>query len=198
VWGGRDDDDVALAMAFESPGRGFHWRMATLYSRTAARVRVEAGRRATLKEILLGPAAVNDGTLNLFGVLRFWMGTSGYGTVREFPQGRAGGCACGEDRRQGPPRGPKASGWARTPESARCGGRSDPNFARDSGGASTYVVVCVPSTSRFAARGMMARVLSPSVRGSAEGGCLWSSVALPDGHSCESASEGGPPWRTSS
>jgi len=37
-----------------------------------------------LKEILSGPAAVNDGTLNLFGALRFSMATSGYGTIREF------------------------------------------------------------------------------------------------------------------
>jgi hypothetical protein len=47
-------------------------------------VRVEAGQRAPLKEILKGPAAVNDGSLNLFGALRFSMATSGYGTIREF------------------------------------------------------------------------------------------------------------------
>ena len=73
-----------LAAAFESPGRGFHWGMATFHPELPRGVRVEAGQRATLKEILVGPADVNDGTLNLFGALRFSMATSGYGTVREF------------------------------------------------------------------------------------------------------------------
>jgi IMP dehydrogenase len=73
-----------LAGAFESPGRGFHWGMASFHPELPRGVRVEAGQRATLKEILTGPAAVNDGTLNLFGALRFSMATSGYGTIREF------------------------------------------------------------------------------------------------------------------
>lgn len=73
-----------LAMAFEAPGRGFHWGMATFHPELPRGVRVEAGQRATLKEILVGPAAVNDGTLNLFGALRFSMATAGYGSIREF------------------------------------------------------------------------------------------------------------------
>ena len=73
-----------LSMAFESPGRGYHWGMATFHPELPRGVRVHAGQRAPLKEILTGPAAVNDGTLNLFGALRFSMATSGYGSVREF------------------------------------------------------------------------------------------------------------------
>jgi len=73
-----------LAAAFEAPGRGYHWGMATFHPELPRGVRVEAGQTATLKEILVGPADVNDGTLNLFGALRFSMATSGYGTVREF------------------------------------------------------------------------------------------------------------------
>ncbi len=73
-----------LAAAFEAPGRGYHWGMATFHPELPRGVRVEAGQTATLKEILIGPADVNDGTLNLFGALRFSMATSGYGTVREF------------------------------------------------------------------------------------------------------------------
>jgi IMP dehydrogenase len=73
-----------LAAAFEAPGRGFHWGMATFHPELPRGVRVEAGQNATLKEILVGPADVNDGTLNLFGALRFSMATSGYGTIREF------------------------------------------------------------------------------------------------------------------
>jgi IMP dehydrogenase len=38
----------------------------------------------TLKEILLGPAPVNDGSMNLFGALRTSMATCGYASVREF------------------------------------------------------------------------------------------------------------------
>jgi IMP dehydrogenase len=73
-----------LAAAFESPGRGYHWGMATFHPELPRGVRVEAGQHATLKEILLGPAAVNDGTLNLFGALSFSMSTSGYGSLKEF------------------------------------------------------------------------------------------------------------------
>jgi IMP dehydrogenase len=38
----------------------------------------------TLKEILLGPAPVNNGTMNLFGALRTSMATCGYASVKEF------------------------------------------------------------------------------------------------------------------
>jgi IMP dehydrogenase len=45
---------------------------------------VRAGNRATLAEILVGPAHENDGTLNLFGALRTSMATTGYETLKEF------------------------------------------------------------------------------------------------------------------
>lgn len=73
-----------LAGAFEAPGRGFHWGMATFHPELPRGARVATSQGATLKEILVGPAAVNDGTLNLFGALRYAMATSGYGSVREF------------------------------------------------------------------------------------------------------------------
>ena len=73
-----------LAGAFEAPGRGHHWGMASFHPELPRGVRVETGQVATLKEILTGPADVNDGTLNLFGALRFSMATSGYGSIREF------------------------------------------------------------------------------------------------------------------
>jgi IMP dehydrogenase len=38
----------------------------------------------TLKEILLGPAPRNDGTMNLFGALRTSMATTGYQNLKEF------------------------------------------------------------------------------------------------------------------
>ena len=73
-----------LASAYEAPGRGFHWGMATFHPTLPRGARVEAGRKATLAEILVGPAHENDGTLNLFGALRTSMATTGYETVKEF------------------------------------------------------------------------------------------------------------------
>ena len=73
-----------LASAYESPGKGFHWGMATFHPSLPRGARVEAGRKASLAEILVGPAHENDGTLNLFGALRTSMATTGYETVKEF------------------------------------------------------------------------------------------------------------------
>jgi IMP dehydrogenase len=73
-----------LASAYESPGRGYHWGMATFHSTLPRGARVHAGQRATLAEILVGPAHENDGTLNLCGALRTSMATTGYETLKEF------------------------------------------------------------------------------------------------------------------
>jgi len=73
-----------LASAYEAPGRGFHWGMATFHPTLPRGARVYAGRKATLEEILIGPAHENDGTLNLFGALRTSMATTGYETLKEF------------------------------------------------------------------------------------------------------------------
>jgi IMP dehydrogenase len=73
-----------LAGAYESPGRGYHWGMATFHPTLPRGARVHAGRKATLAEILVGPAHENDGSLNLFGALRTSMATTGYETVKEF------------------------------------------------------------------------------------------------------------------
>ena len=73
-----------LASAHEAPGRGYHWGMATFHPTLPRGARVYAGQKATLAEILTGPAHENDGTLNLFGALRTSMATTGYETVKEF------------------------------------------------------------------------------------------------------------------
>lgn len=73
-----------LASAYEAPGRGYHWGMATFHPTLPRGARVNAGRKASLEEILVGPARENDGTLNLFGALRTSMATTGYETVKEF------------------------------------------------------------------------------------------------------------------
>jgi IMP dehydrogenase len=73
-----------LAAAYEAPGRGYHWGMATFHPTLPRGTRVWVEQRGTLSEILLGPAHENDGRLNLFGALRSSMATSGHETVKEF------------------------------------------------------------------------------------------------------------------
>src|SRR6266511_2231669 len=73
-----------LARAIEAPGRGFHWGMATFHPDLPQGTRVATKTLRTLREILLGPAPVNDGTMNLFGALRTSMATTGYQTLKEF------------------------------------------------------------------------------------------------------------------
>jgi IMP dehydrogenase len=73
-----------LARAFEAPGRGFHWGMATFHPSLPRGARVATSQNATLEEILLGPAHENNGTLNLFGGLRTSMATCGYKDLAEF------------------------------------------------------------------------------------------------------------------
>lgn len=73
-----------LARAEEAPGRGFHWGMATFDPTLPRGVRVSSGRLGTMQEILLGPASVNDGTMNLFGALRTSMAICGYQSVKDF------------------------------------------------------------------------------------------------------------------
>jgi IMP dehydrogenase len=73
-----------LAKAYEAPGRGFHWGMATFHPDLPRGTRVATKRIGSLKEILIGPAHENDGTLNLFGALRTSMATTGYATIKEF------------------------------------------------------------------------------------------------------------------
>jgi IMP dehydrogenase len=73
-----------LTRAKESPGRGYHWGMATFHPELPRGARVKTSVAATLKEILLGPSPVNDGTLNLFGALRTSMADCGYASIKEF------------------------------------------------------------------------------------------------------------------
>jgi IMP dehydrogenase len=73
-----------LARAYEAPGRGYHWGMATFHPDLPRGARVRTKPIGSLQEILVGPAHENDGTLNLFGALRTSMATCGYGTIKEF------------------------------------------------------------------------------------------------------------------
>ncbi len=73
-----------LAKAIEAPGRGYHWGMATFHPDLPRGTRVKSTTIGTLKEILIGPAPVNDGSMNLMGALRTSMATTGYATLKEF------------------------------------------------------------------------------------------------------------------
>src|SRR6476659_4772282 len=73
-----------LARAYEAPGRGFHWGMATFHPSLPRGARVATIQNGTLEEILVGPARENDGTFNLFGGLRTSMATTGYRDIAEF------------------------------------------------------------------------------------------------------------------
>lgn len=73
-----------IASAKEAPGRGYHWGMATFHPELPRGTRVKTEQRWTLKEILVGPAHENDGTVNLFGALRMSMATCGYENIRDF------------------------------------------------------------------------------------------------------------------
>lgn len=72
-----------LAMAEEAPGKGFHWGMATSDVGLPRGTRIQVGIAGPMKQILLGPAKRDDGTLNLFGALRLSMATCGARTLRE-------------------------------------------------------------------------------------------------------------------
>src|SRR5919206_2938195 len=73
-----------LARAYEAPGRGFHWGMATFHPTLPRGTRVSTMPNGTLEEIIKGPARENDGTFNLMGALRTSMATCGYRDIAEF------------------------------------------------------------------------------------------------------------------
>ena len=73
-----------LSHAYEAPGRGFHWGMATFHPSLPRGARVQTTQNGTLEQILLGPAHENDGTFNLMGSLRTSMATCGYEDIPSF------------------------------------------------------------------------------------------------------------------
>lgn len=73
----------ALARAEEAPGRGYHWGMATPHAALPRGTRIRVGTSGTLRQILLGPAAVDDGSHNLVEALRTAMGMCGAATIRD-------------------------------------------------------------------------------------------------------------------
>ncbi|MFQ3615326.1 MAG: GuaB3 family IMP dehydrogenase-related protein [Cyanobacteriota bacterium] len=75
-----------FARAAEAPGRGYHWGMATPSPVLPRGTRIRVGTTGTLREILRGPAKLDDGTHNLLGALQTSMGTLGAKNIREMQQ----------------------------------------------------------------------------------------------------------------
>lgn len=73
----------AFARATEAPGKGSHWGMATPHENLPRGTRIQVGTTGTLKEILFGPARLDDGSQNLVGALATCMGNLGTRTIRE-------------------------------------------------------------------------------------------------------------------
>jgi len=74
----------ALARAYEAPGHGYNWGMATFHPTLPRGTRVRTVQNASLEEIVLGPARENDGMFNLMGALKTSMATCGYRDIAEF------------------------------------------------------------------------------------------------------------------
>lgn len=70
----------------ESPGRGFHWGMATPHAELPRGVRVHIGQHTTLSRLLFGPTSRTDGTENLIGALKTCMGSVGAQTIQDLHQ----------------------------------------------------------------------------------------------------------------
>lgn len=73
----------AFARAKESPGRGYHWGMATPHVNLPRGTRVYVGTAGPLEEILFGPARIDDGSQNLMGALATAMGSLGTRNIKE-------------------------------------------------------------------------------------------------------------------
>src|SRR5919202_462684 len=73
-----------LARAYEAPGHGFHWGMATFHPTLPRGARERTTQNGTLEQIITGPARENDGTFNLMGGLSTSVATCGYQDIAEF------------------------------------------------------------------------------------------------------------------
>src|SRR5438045_7720443 len=76
----------AFAKAHEAPGAGYHWGMATPHANLPRGTRIKVGATGSLKQILFGPAEVDDGSQNLVGAITTCMGNVGARNIAEFQQ----------------------------------------------------------------------------------------------------------------
>jgi IMP dehydrogenase len=76
----------AFAKAEEAPGRGYHWGMATPHANLPRGTRIKVGVSGSLRQILFGPAEVDDGSQNLIGAITTCMGNVGAADLRRFQE----------------------------------------------------------------------------------------------------------------
>ena len=76
----------SIAASSEAPAPGYSWGMATSSADLPRGTRIKTDIMGTLREILLGPAHKDDGTMNLVGALRLAMASCGARTIREMQQ----------------------------------------------------------------------------------------------------------------
>ncbi len=76
----------AFARAKEAPGKGNHWGMATPHANLPRGTRIKVGISGSLKQILFGPATVDDGSQNLVGAITTCMGNVGAPDIRRFQE----------------------------------------------------------------------------------------------------------------
>jgi len=76
----------AFAKAVEAPGKGYHWGMATPHANLPRGTRIRVGTTGSLRQILFGPADVDDGSQNLVGAVSTCMGNVGAANLREFQE----------------------------------------------------------------------------------------------------------------
>ena len=76
----------SVAASAEAPAPGYSWGMAMSNADLPRGTRIRVPVMGTLREILLGPAHKDDGTMNLVGALRLSMATCGARTLAEMQQ----------------------------------------------------------------------------------------------------------------
>ncbi len=76
----------SIAASSEAPAPGYSWGMAMSNADLPRGTRIRVNIMGTLREILLGPAHKDDGTMNLVGALRLSMATCGARTLAEMQQ----------------------------------------------------------------------------------------------------------------
>ncbi len=74
---------AALARATEAPGRGWHWGSEATHPEVPRGHRAYVGTVGTMEQILYGPSARADGSLNFIGALKRTMASTGYNEVKD-------------------------------------------------------------------------------------------------------------------
>ena len=76
----------AFAKSEEAPGCGNHWGMATPHANLPRGTRIKVGVTGSLRQIMFGPAEVDDGSQNLIGAITTCMGNVGADSIRKFQE----------------------------------------------------------------------------------------------------------------